>query len=222
MLRRRWWRWILAAAVIVVLALAGTILLVSPQAGPAPLALPRTGAGSPAGPAAGTWQAVAGSLAGFRVRETFFGKSDYVVGRTDAVTGTITISGDRVTAAAFTVSLASIKVRGKSQPQFAASLGTRAHPSATFTLTRPVALPAAFFSGAAVAVAVAGQLGMNGTENPVSFAISGRRDGPALEVTGSIGVVFAKWDIKGPAGYGFIASLDNHGSAEFLIILRRP
>jgi hypothetical protein len=46
-------------------------------------------------------------------------------------------------------------------------------------------------------------------------------DGTALQVAGSIPVTFSTWDITGPSGYGFLASLANHGVAEFLLILHR-
>ena len=51
--------------------------------------------------------------------------------------------------------------------------------------------------------------------------MSGRRDGTALLVAGSIPVTFSTWDITGPSGYGFLASLANHGVAEFLLNLHQ-
>ena len=63
---------------------------------------------------------------------------------------------------------------------------------------------------------------MNGITRPVTATITARRDGAALEAAGSIPVTFSAWDIKGPAGYGPIASLANHGTAEFLISAHRP
>jgi F420H(2)-dependent quinone reductase len=47
------------------------------------------------------------------------------------------------------------------------------------------------------------------------------RDAAALEVAGTIPVAFSAWDIKGPAGYGLLGSLADHGVAEFLITLHR-
>jgi hypothetical protein len=55
----------------------------------------------------------------------------------------------------------------------------------------------------------------------VTFTVSGRRDGSALQVAGSIPVTFSAWNIRGPSGYGFLASLANHGVAEFLLILHQ-
>jgi polyisoprenoid-binding protein YceI len=220
--KRHWRRWILASVValvvLIVLAIGAFIKL---QPTPAPLALPTAAASAPVGPLGGTWAVSAGSVAGFRVQETILGMSNDSVGRTNAVTGTLALSGNRVTAATFRIDLAAIKVGGKTQPQFARSLGTQGHPAATFTLTQPVTLGSAFTSGATITATAAGQLTMHGTSHPVTLTISGRRDGSALQAAGSIPVAFSDWSIKGPAGYGFFGSLASHGVAEFLLLLHR-
>ncbi|HTT52173.1 MAG TPA: YceI family protein [Streptosporangiaceae bacterium] len=220
--RRHWGRWLLAGvAGLVALVFAGAALFVELQPSPAPLALPVARAGAPAGPAGGTWAASPGSVAGFRVRETALGFSNDTVGRTSAVTGTLVIAGDQVTRAVFRVDLAAVTVGGKVQAQFARSLGTRAHPSATVTLARPVTLGPGFAAGATITATAPGYLAMNGATHRVTIAFSGRRDGAALQVAGSIPVAFAEWGIRGPQNFGFIASLADHGVAEFFVVLRR-
>jgi polyisoprenoid-binding protein YceI len=220
--RHRWWRWAIAgvAALVVVVVLAAG-LIVKLQPSPAPLALPAGAASAPAGPLDGSWAVAAGSVAGFRVRESAFGMSNDTVGRTSAVTGTVAISADRVTRGAFRVGLTGMKAGGKAQPQFAKSLDTSKDPVATVTLTEPVTLNAAFASGATVTERVAGRLTMHGISRPVVVTVSGRRDGSALQLAGSIPVTFSRWDIRGPQSFGFIASLADSGIAEFLLILRR-
>ena len=131
------------------------------------------------------------------------------------------IAGNRVIGATFRVSLTTIKVSGKTQPQFARSLGTGDHPTATITLAEPVTLGPAFSSGPAITVKVTGYLAMNGISRLVTFTISGRRDGSAMQVAGSIPVTFSEWGIAAPKGYGLLGSLANHGTAEFLLILHR-
>lgn len=220
--RHHWWRW----------ALAGTglswsspsrrfALFIKFQPDPPPLALPTARAAAPAGPLGGTWAAGPGSVTGFRVQETVLGFSNDVAGRTDAVAGTLTISGGRVTQASFRIGLTTVMVNGKTQSQFTASLGTRSHPVATFTLTRPVTLAPAFASGATIKITAAGQLTIHGATRPVSVTISSRRDGPELQAAGSIPVAFSGWGIKGPGGFGPFGSLANHGIAEFRLILHR-
>jgi polyisoprenoid-binding protein YceI len=220
--KRHWGRWLAAGVVgLVVLLVLAIGLFIKLQPSPASLALPRGAAGAPAGRLDGSWDVAAGSLAGFRVRETALGFSNEVVGRTSAVTGVVVVSGGRLTSAAVRVDLTAVKVGGKTQPQFAKSLGTARDPVATFTLIRPVTLSPAFAAGATIRVTATGLLELNGVSRQVTFTVSGRRDGTALQVAGSIPVTFSAWDIKGPSGYGWLGSLANHGVAEFLLILRQ-
>lgn len=220
--KHRWWRWglgsVAALAVLIVLA---TGLIIRLQPVPPPLALPAAPASAPAGPLDGNWQVTAGSVAGFRVPESAFGFTNDTVGRTHAISGTVVISGGRVTSAVLRIGLTALTVNGKTQPQFTRSLGTREYPAAVFTLTRQVPLTASFATGAPLTATAAGRLAMHGTSRLVTCTLTGRRDGPVLQVAGSIPVMFSGWHIKGPASYGFAASLASHGVAEMLLILHR-
>jgi hypothetical protein len=220
--RHHWPRWVLgvvAAIIAAVIVAAG--LFVKLQPSPAALTLPAGPVTAPAGPLDGRWEVSAGSLAGFRVRESAFGIGNYTVGRTSAVTGTVVISGDMVTSAVFQVDLTAMKVGGKSQPQFADSLGSAEHPVATVTLTEPATLGPAFAAGATVTTEAAADFTMHGASHRVLASFSVRRDGLALQAAGSIPVTFSVWGIRGPAGFGFVASLASHGIAEFFLLLRR-
>jgi polyisoprenoid-binding protein YceI len=220
--KRRWARRILLGiAALMALVVLGSWAFIKFQPTSPPLALPTAPASAPAGPLDGTWTVSGGSVAGFRVPETAFGMSNETVGRTTAVSGTLVVSGGQVTSATFCVDLTAIKVNGKTQPQFARSLDTRRFPAATFTLARPAALGSSLASGGTVNVTATGQLSMNGVTRQVTVTVSGRRDGPALQVAGSIPVAFSAWGIKGPAGFGFVGSLADHGVAEFLLTLHQ-
>lgn len=139
---------------------------------------------------------------------------------TITVTGTITVANSQVARATFRVDLTTIKVGGKSQPQFARSLDTQDHPNATFTLTQPVTLSHAFTSGSAITTTATGQLTMRGASHLVTFTISARHDGALVQAAGSIPIAFSRRGIDRPQEYGFIASLADHGVAEFLLVLR--
>jgi polyisoprenoid-binding protein YceI len=205
----------LAVVVVTAFVLAGKL-----QPAPAPLALPAAAGGSPARPAGGTWDVTAGSAAGFRVTETVLGLSNDVVGRTSAVTGTVVISGRRVTSATFRIDLTAVKVGHRTSPELVKILGVRSHPAATFTLAQPVTLPAGLATGSAVRVTGRGELTLRGTARMTTVTISARRSGPDLQIVGSIFVTFSRWGIEPPAGYGILGSLANHGIAEFLLVLR--
>jgi len=220
--RRHWWRWIavsVAAAGLLIFVAVGAFIRLQPTA--APLRLPAGPVSAPAGPLTGTWRVAAGSLAGFRVQERALGFTNYTVGRTAGVTGAAIIAGDMLTSATIDVDLATVTVGGKTEPQFADSLGTRTHRVAVITLTHPVVLNPRFATGATMTFQVAAELTMNGGSHPVVVTFSARRDGTLVQAAGSLPVTFATWDIGQPRGFGLLGSLASHGMAEFLLILRR-
>jgi deazaflavin-dependent oxidoreductase (nitroreductase family) len=218
--RRRVWWILMTVGIVLVLTVTAVGALVSPTS-LASLALPDRPAAAPAGSIEGVWSVSAGSVAGFRVPQTVLGFGSEVVGRTEAVTGTIAIAGAGVTAAAIRVALTTITVSGKRQPQLETSLGTSADPIATVRLAGLVRVSAAFAAGAAVREKATGYLTLHGITRLVVITIAARRNGSDLQVAGSIPVSFARWRIKDPAGFGFFGSLADHGSAEFLLTLRR-
>ena len=100
--------------------------------------------------------------------------------------------------AVFRVDLSSIKVAGKTQPQFALSLDAKEYPSATIVLARPVTLRPALASGATITVTATGRLTLRGITRLVTVTISARRDGTALRAAGSIPVAFSRWASPSP------------------------
>ena len=220
--RRRWWRWLLAGVVLlVVIVVGGAAIYVKSQPSAAPLTLPSAAARPPAGSVDGTWDVAAGSVAGFRIRESALGFGNDVTGLTTAVTGTAVIAGGRVVSAVFRIGLTAITVGGKPSPQFATSLYTAAHPDATITLAGPARLPAGFSAGQTVTASLPGQLTLRGVTRPVTITVSARRDGAGVEAAGSLPVASGRWGITLPAGFGFLGGLSSQATAEFLLILHR-
>ena len=218
--KHRWLRWAVAGLVAaVVLAFAGTFAFVHFLGGPAPapLALPKLDAataGTGGAPAEGTWTAGQGSLAGYRVREDFFGPGHSLVGRTSAVTGQIVLAHGSVTSASFRVDLTAVTANGKAQPQLAKILDTARFPAATVTLTAPVIAGSGLVMNKTFTVKVTGLLTLHGTTRAVSFGPTVRYSGSLLEAAGSIPVTFSDWNIDVPQ------FLQNHGQLEFLLVLR--
>lgn len=220
--KRHWWRWALGGliATVLVLFLAG-VAFIKLQSSSPPLTLPTGPSITPSGPLQGSWAATSGSLAGFRVKESSLGISNDVVGRTGAVRGTVVISHNQVTTATFRVDLRTVKVGGRTERTFDNSLGTSAHPYATVTLTSPITLNDALVSGATTTTSATAELTIHGVTHPVRITFSSRRDGPALQAAGSIPVDFSQWGIITPNSYGPVGSLADHGTAEFILELRR-
>jgi polyisoprenoid-binding protein YceI len=220
--KRHWWRRILAAIVTLAVVIVGAaVLYIKGEASAPALTLPAGAVHPAAGPLDGTWHVAVGSVAGFRLEQTALGMDNYIAGQTSAVTGTVVISGDKVVSATLRVQLTAIKVGGKTQPQLATSLGASQHPVATFTLSAPVVLSPAFAAGGTTTVRAPGQLAMHGITHLATVTLSARRDGAVLQAAGAIPVSFVRWDIRQPAGFGFLGSLASHGDAEFRLILQR-
>ena len=228
--RRRWRRgalWLAGAAVaLVVLATGGTFLYFHVISGPTPAPLglksaARTKPGASAATSvAGTWSVAAGSVVGYRVQEVLFGQNHVAVGRTGAITGHITISGSAVTAGTFTVQMATVKSDASQRDvQFRGRImDTSAYPTATLTLTGPIALAPLPATGVVRTFTASADLTMHGVTRPVTFPLSAERSSSQIEVSGSIPVLFANWDIPNPSFTGFVTT-QNHGVLEFLLKL---
>jgi YceI-like domain len=91
---------------------------------------------------AGTWIVGSGSTVGYRVNEVLLGQSATAVGHSHTVTGHITVQGTTVSAATFSVPMATV-VSDKSRRN--AQLDDRimdvsSYPAGTFTLAKPIVL----------------------------------------------------------------------------------
>jgi len=230
-------RWVAGAvAVIAVLAVAGPFVYIHfLDRAPAALTLPATSATAGAAPAgtetagttastsiAGTWDAGAGSVVGYRVNEVLLGQNATAVGRSSSVTGHLTISGTTVTAATFSVPMATIHSdKSQRDAQFDGRImDVAAYPTSTFTLTRPIALAPVPAAGAVRDYTASGRLTLHGTTRAVTFSLRAELVNGRIEVTGSIPVLFADYNIQNPSFAGFVTT-QNHGTLEFLLVFTK-
>ena len=177
------------------------------------------------GAAAGTWNVAADSIAGYRVREQLANlpaESD-AVGRTDQITGSITLEGSgsttTLTAATLTVDTTSItsdKTMRDNRMRHE-GLQTDAYPTATFTLTAPVEVPAAALAGTASDVTLTGDLTLHGATKTVSIPAKAQLVNDTISVAGSISFPLSDYSITAPNIGGFIVSIADTGTLEFLV-----
>ena len=177
------------------------------------------------GEVAGTWTVTTGSQAGYRVREQLAAlpaESD-AVGRTDQVTGSITLetSGTTTTLTAGTItvdttSLASDESRRDNRLR-SEGLETDAYPTATFTLTQPVEIPAAALTGTPSDITLTGDLELHGVTKAVSIPAQAQLVNGTIQVAGSLDFPLADFDITAPNIGGFIVSIADSGTLEFLV-----
>ena len=231
---RRWVLWLAAAAAaVVVLAVGGTFVYIHFISGPAPATLGLKSGSSPAGTGgpsaaggassvAGTWKVSTGSVVGYRVKEVLLGQHQTAVGRTSTVTGHLTISGMRVTAGTFTVPMDTIKSdESQRDVQFNGRImNTATYPTGTLTLTRPITLAPLPAAGVVKKYTASGNLTLHGQTRVVTFPMSAERTAGQIEISGSIPILFADWDIPNPSFTGFVTT-QNHGVLEFLLKLAR-
>lgn len=227
---------IIVAAIVVAIGIGGFIVYDQILRGDnaAALALPgaSTAPGTSAAPTAsfdgvvaGTWSVASGSQAGYRVREQLANlpaQSD-AVGRTSAVTGSITIetSGTTTSLTAASVSVDTTSITSdKSQRDGrlrAEGLQTDSFPTATFKLTKAVEVPAAAMAGTATDITLTGDLTLHGVTKSVDIPAKVQLAGGTVEVAGSISFPLSDYSIVAPNLGGIIVSIADTGTLEFLV-----
>ncbi|MEY2974351.1 MAG: hypothetical protein RIR49_771 [Actinomycetota bacterium] len=168
--------------------------------------------------AEGGWVTTDGSLVGYRVAEVLFGVDTEGVGRTEEVTGSMTLDGTVLTAVGFTVDVATMASDdGRRDNQFRGRImSTDEFPTATFTLTGPVDLGVEAVEGATVSTEIVGDLTLRGVTRQVTATVEARVDDGRIGVVGSIPVVFTDFDIVDPSLPGIVVEPD--GLVEFVLV----
>lgn len=164
------------------------------------------------------WEVTDASELGYRVKEILFGVDAEGVGRTNQITGTLTIDAATVTSASFEVDVASITSdESRRDNQFRGRImSTDEFPTATFTLTRPIELGVEAEEGAAVSTTATGDLTLRGVTNTVTFDVTAELADGRIGVLGNIPVVFADYGIDNPSAGGI--TTEDNGLLEFVLI----
>lgn len=181
------------------------------------------------GAVAGTWTVTDGSEAGYRVRERLANlpaESD-AVGRTSDLTGTITVveAGDsaQLTAGEITIdttTIASDEDRRDNRLR-TEGLQTDQFPTATFTLTQPVDVPAAAIGGTATDLTLVGDLTLHGVTKSVEIPAQAQLTNGQIQVAGSLSFPLPEFDITAPNVGGFILSIADEGALEFRVVFAK-
>jgi polyisoprenoid-binding protein YceI len=177
------------------------------------------------GDVAGTWTVAADSVAGYRVREQLASlpaESD-AIGRTTQVTGSITLESAgataTLTAASLTVDTTTLESDESRRDNRLRNEGleTDRFPTATFTLTQPVEVPAAALTGTASDVTLTGDLTLHGVTKAVEIPAQTQLVDGTIKVAGSITFPLSDYAIVAPNIGGFIVSIADDGTLEFLV-----
>lgn len=172
----------------------------------------------------GSWSVAADSIAGYRVRErlaSLTADSD-AVGRTNAITGTVTLASSgaklRLLTAELRVDMTSLASDRSMRDNRLRNDGiqTAQYPTSTFKLTQPVDLPADAATGATVNVTLHGDLTLHGVTKSIDIPAEARLSGGIIQVVGSYDFPFSDFAINAPNIAGFVAVQDQ-GTLEFQV-----
>ena len=227
---RSWKRWLVVGVVaVLVIVVGGPFVYFQFIEGdpPPPLSLDTTPtsalpAGDKLAPLAGPWKIARTSVVRYRVEETLFGQHNTAVGKTNAVTGSMTIAGTKVTAASFSVDMTTIS-SGQAQRdgQFQGRImDTADFPTGTFQLTNPIELGTPAKDGAQKTYSAVGTLTLHGTPKTVTITLNARRTANVIAVQGNVPVTFSDYGIDNPSGGP--ASVGDTGQMEFVLEFKPP
>lgn len=231
-------RVVIASLVIVALVAAGAAWWLTRDTAPPPLSVDDVAQTGPAPSTGvldldGSWRVAPGSAsqAGLRITEDRFGglQDNIAVGRTSAVTGSLSLTGTTVSSGSFTVDLSAIEftddpglsVAKRSEYLRTKSLQTDRFPNATFELTEPIELTSPPRSGQTVTASATGDLTLHGVTRSITFAVEAKPSDTTLVLATAdpVSVELADHDIEAPEIAG-LSKVRDTGEFEFVVVLR--
>ncbi len=221
-------KWLFLAVVLVVAAaVAGWYFFI--RTDPAPRAEIKLTPTTPASASDldGTWVVKPGdsnNFVGYRVTEKLFANiSDTTAtGRTDNVTGTMTIDGTTVNDITVTADLRDLSSDnsfrdGRIQDE---GLESNKFPEAKFVLTQPITLSAVPTVGQEITTQATGDFTLHGVTKSVTITLQGRWDGTQVQVVGSLPIAFSDYNITAPTAPA-VASVDDNGEMELQLFFKK-
>lgn len=229
-----------AAAVLVVVVAAGGFAFWRLFGGsdPPPVALsPAASSAAPTSSASsggsldGTWTIddTSGSLAegtssfaGYRVKEELAGTgANTAVGRTQNVSGSLTIDGTTITAMQVSVDMTTLQSDDSRRDERLRTDGlqTDQFPTATFTLTKPIEVGSVPKDGQTIQAVAVGDLTLHGVTRSVEISIQAQRTGNEIQAIGSVDVALTDYAIEAPTGF-LVLSIANTGTIELHLLFQ--
>lgn len=168
----------------------------------------------------GTWSVAAGSQAGYRIGEVLTGQDVEVVGRTDQVSGSVTVTDGVLVSGRIAVQAGSISTDEAARDAYMRrALDTSTYPEAVFDVTTPTDLAALGVGPLPVEIQVPGSLTIAGVSIPATATLQVQGSAGGLEVAGSVPVVLADLGLDAP-DLGFV-TVQPSGQVELLLQLTR-
>jgi polyisoprenoid-binding protein YceI len=171
----------------------------------------------------GSFDDFSGTWAGYRFQEELASiGTNTAVGRTPDVTGSMTIAGGEVSAVDVDVDLTTLQSDSGTRDGALRSRGLESDqfPTATFSLTEPLTLPANAESGEQVSAEASGELTIHGVTQPVTLTVQAELSGTTAAVVGQAPVTLGDYGIDPPTGFS-VLSIDDQGTFEFQIFFTK-
>ncbi len=162
------------------------------------------------------------SFAGFRVDEMLSTIGEFTaVGRTADVSGFIELNDAELLAAEVSVMMSTLRTDNSFRDgRIYDALNTNEFPTATFTLTSPVALPSGLAEGAVFSGVAEGNLTIKGITNQASFSIEAQLLGDRILAVGTSDVTFSDYGVTAPTA-PIVVSVEDQGVMEFQLFFTR-
>ena len=178
--------------------------------------------------AGGRWSVASGSQVGYRVREqlAFLPAESDAVGRTSQVTGTATLAESKgnltISAASFDAAVSTLKSDRSMRDEKIHEIGLESsrYPTATFVLSKAVALPADAGTGAVARASVSGVFEIHGTSKQETIPVEFRVSGSTLQAAGSLTFPWSEFGMAAPTIGGFV-TVTGKATMEFDLRLQR-
>jgi polyisoprenoid-binding protein YceI len=166
----------------------------------------------------GDWVPTDASEFGYRVEEVLAGVNATAVGRSNEISGLMTIAGTTIPVVDIEVQVASITSdESRRDGQFRGRImNADEFPTATFRLTQPIELGRVPADGEQITASATGDLTLRGVTNEVTFDVTAQANGELIGVLGSIPVLFSDYAIDNPS-FGGVTTEDN-GLVEFVLV----
>jgi polyisoprenoid-binding protein YceI len=165
-----------------------------------------------------------GTWAGYRVEEELANiGAATAVGRTPDLSGTMTVEGGEVIAVDVEVDMTTLQSDNGQRDGQLGSRGLDSHrfPTATFTLTSPIALPDDDAGpGGTVSAQATGDLTVHGVTRAVTLELEAEVTDGSAAVVGQAPVKLTDFDIEAPTGFR-VLSIKDDATFEFQIFFTK-
>jgi polyisoprenoid-binding protein YceI len=157
------------------------------------------------------------SYAGYRINEELASiGANEAVGRTDDVSGTMTIAETSITAVDVQVDMTTLESDQERRDGAIHDRGleTDRFPTASFTLTEPIAVGKEPKAGQKITADATGDFTLHGVTKRIAIPIEARWTGDKINVISSFDVSLPDYGIDAPTIPGKVLSVEDHGEVE--------